>query len=341
MKNKSLFITALFVLALLVSACAPVAANPAAAVPQRTITVAGTGTAYLTPDIAYLYLGVHTEKLTAAEAVAENNDQTQTVIQALQDFGIAANDIRTTNFSIWPIDKYDPATGLPSGEKSYAVDNTVYVTVRDLETLGDLLDTVVQAGANTVNSIQFDVADRDEALKDARAEAVQDAGEKAAELAAAAGVELGELQSVSFPDLQNYPIFDGRGGGGAAAEQGTSRMSALPATGETMPLILAATSDTTLSNASGPSRIAPLIWPRSAILHSAAASSVPGIFGLTVSTAERIATFGSSIPSRCASSIAFWQMSTFASRSGRMLMAASVTSSSRGYVGTSMMKTCE
>src|SRR5688572_30734114 len=100
MKNKSLFITALFVLALLVSACAPVAANPAAAVPQRTITVAGTGTAYLTPDIAYLYLGVHTEKLTAAEAVAENNDQTQTVIQALQDFGIAANDIRTTNFSI-------------------------------------------------------------------------------------------------------------------------------------------------------------------------------------------------------------------------------------------------
>ena len=221
MKNKSIFIAAVFILALLVSACGtaiPVASNQAAPAPQRTISVAGTGTAYLTPDIAYLYLGVHTEKLTAAEAVAENNDQTEQVIQALRDFGIAANDIRTTNFSIWPIDKYDPATGVPSGEKSYAVDNTVYVTVRDLETLGDLLDTVVQAGANTVNSIQFDVADRDEALADARAEAVRDAGEKAQELAAAAGVELGELQSVSFPNLQNYPIFDGRGGGGAAAE---------------------------------------------------------------------------------------------------------------------------
>jgi len=219
MRNKSLFIAAVFVLALLVSACGtanPVVSNQAAAAPQRTISVAGTGTAYLTPDIAYLYLGVHTEKLTAAEAVAENNDQTETVIQALRDFGIAANDIRTTNFSIWPIDKYDPATGAPSGEKSYAVDNTVYVTVRDLETLGDLLDTVVQAGANTVNSIQFDVADRDEALADARAEAVRDAGEKAQELAAAAGVELGELQSVSFPNLQNYPIFDGRGGGAEA-----------------------------------------------------------------------------------------------------------------------------
>ena len=46
--------------------------------------------------------------------------------------------------------------------------------------------------------------------------------------------------------------------------------------------------------ASGPSRMPPLIWPRSAILQRAAASSVDWIFGLTVSTAERIATFGSS-----------------------------------------------
>ena len=221
MKTKSILIAAVFVLALLVSACGPTTVNQAAQPPLRTLSAAGTGTAYLTPDIAYVYLGVHTEKLTAAEAVAENNTQTETVIQALTDFGIDAKDIRTTNFSIWPMDKYDPASGMPTGEKTYAVDNTVYVTVRDLETLGDLLDTVVQAGANTVQSIQFDVADKDEALKTARADAVKDATEKAQELAAAAGVELGELQSVSFPDSQNYPIFDGRGGGGGAAEAAT------------------------------------------------------------------------------------------------------------------------
>ena len=33
-----------------------------------------------------------------------------------------------------------------------------------------------------------------------------------------------------------------------------------------------------------------MIWPRSAILHSAAASIVDGTFGLTVSIADRIAT---------------------------------------------------
>jgi uncharacterized protein len=216
MNTKSILLAAVFVLALVISACGPTTVNQAAPVPQRTISVSGKGTAYLTPDLAFLYLGVHTEKLTAAEAVAENNTQTEKVIQALKDFGIDEKDIRTTNFSIWPMDKYDPATGQPTGEKTYVVDNTVYVTLREIDRLGDLLDTIVSAGANTVNSIQFDVADKDAALKDARAEAVKDAAAKAQELAAAAGLQLGELQTVSFVDSPVYPIFDGRGGGGAA-----------------------------------------------------------------------------------------------------------------------------
>lgn len=212
MKRKSLIVVTLAVLALIVSACAPAVAGGSAASPS--LSVAGSGTAYLVPDIAYIYLGVHTELPSASEAVTSNNAQTETMIQALTDFGIDAKDIRTTNFSIYPFDKYDPLTGLSTGEKYYSVDNTVFVTVRDLNTLGDLLDTVVSAGANTVNSIQFDVADKDEALKTARADAIKDAKEKAEELAAAAGVTLGEIQSISFSDTQPYPIFEGRGGGG-------------------------------------------------------------------------------------------------------------------------------
>lgn len=218
MKVKSIFVVAVFALVLVLSACQPATINQAAPVPQRTLSVDGTGTAFLTPDIAYVYIGVHTEKLTASEAVEENNAQTQGVIQALTDSGIESKDIRTTNFTIWPFDKYDPISGAPSGEKYYAVDNTVYVTVRDLESLGDLLDTVIQAGANTIQSIQFDVADKDAALGPARTDAVKDATEKAQELATAAGVELGELQSVTYISSPNYPIFDGRGGGGGAAE---------------------------------------------------------------------------------------------------------------------------
>ena len=214
MKTKSLIVVAVM-LALLVSACGPTTINQAAP-PLRTLSVTGSGQTYLAPDIAYINVGVHTEKPTAAEAVAENTTQTQTVIDAIKKFGIDAKDIRTTNFSIWPTDKYDPVSGAPTGEKTYSVDNTVYVTVRDLDKLGDLLDTVVKAGANNVNSVQFDVADKDAALKTARADAVKDGQAKAKELAEASGLSLGEIQSIGFSDSVPYPIFDGKGGGAAA-----------------------------------------------------------------------------------------------------------------------------
>ena len=213
MKTKSLFVFTVIALALLASACAPAASNANV----RTLSVSGSGQAFLAPDIAYVYVGVHTENATAAEAVSENTSQTEKLMQAIQDFGIDAKDIRTTNFSIYPMDKFDPATGQPSGQKVYAVDNTVYVTVRDLDKLGDLLDTAVQAGANTVNSVQFDVAEKTEALKQARADAVKDAESQAQSLAQAAGLSLGEIQSIGFSEASPYPVFDGKGGGGAVA----------------------------------------------------------------------------------------------------------------------------
>jgi uncharacterized protein YggE len=219
MKTKSFVIAALMLFALLISACGSAPVSQGSQPRARTLSVSGSGEAFLAPDIAYIHIGVHTEAATAAEAVADNTTQTEELIQALIDFGIDANDIRTTSFSIWPIDQYDPVSGRPTGEKMYAVDNTVYVTVRELGGLGDLLDAAVTAGANTVNSIQFDVADKDDALQQARAEAVEDAREQAQAIAQSASLSLGEIQSISFIDPQPYPIFDGRGGGGGAAAE--------------------------------------------------------------------------------------------------------------------------
>jgi uncharacterized protein YggE len=223
MKTKSLIIFTVMALALVMSACAPAAGQNV-----RTLSVSGSGEALLAPDIAYIYIGVHTENPAAAEAVAENTTQTEELMQALRDFGIDPKDLRTTNFSIYPMDRFDPSTGMPSGEKVYAVDNTVYVTVRDLAKLGDLLDTAVQAGANNINSVQFDVAEKDEALKQARAEAVKDAEAQAQSLAQAAGLSLGEIQSISFFDVQPYPLFDGKGGGGMAAEAAAAAVPIQP-----------------------------------------------------------------------------------------------------------------
>jgi uncharacterized protein YggE len=102
------------------------------------------------------------------------------------------------------------------------VDNTVYVTVRDLDGLGDLLDDTIAAGANSINSIQFDVADKSAAVKEARAKGVEDAKTQAQELATAAGITLGNIQNISYYDNSPVPMFEGKGGGGGAMAADTS-----------------------------------------------------------------------------------------------------------------------
>jgi hypothetical protein len=98
---------------------------------------------------------------------------------------------------------------------------------------------------------------------------------------------------------------------------------ARPATGEAIFLILAASWLMALSNASGPSSTPPVIWPRSAILQRAAASTVEGTFGFTVSMADKIATRTSLNLRAWARSMAFCVMAILSSRVGAMLIAAS------------------
>src|SRR5688572_21334465 len=91
------FVFALLVFALVLSACAPGGAttiNQAAAPTVRTLNVNGVGQVYLTPDIAYIYVGVHTEDATASEAVEANKAQTNAVIEALKAAGVDEKDIQ-------------------------------------------------------------------------------------------------------------------------------------------------------------------------------------------------------------------------------------------------------
>ncbi len=217
MKIKTLIVSVVLLAAVALSACGPatIVANPAP--PQRTMNVNGTGTVNLTPDIAYINIGVHTEMPTAADAVSSNTTETQQVVDAIRKMGVDAKDIRTTNFSIYPNTQTDSQTGAKLGT-TYVVDNTVYVTVRKLENLGELLDATVKAGANSINSIQFDVEDKTAAIKQARDAAVKDARTQAQELATASGITLGDLQTVSFYDNIPTPTDAyGKGGGGGNA----------------------------------------------------------------------------------------------------------------------------
>jgi hypothetical protein len=222
MRNKLYFVVALVLVAAIMSAFTGIPdfqgknLQVSGTETPRTLNVTATGKAYLTPDVAYINIGVHTENADAAEAVASNNSQSQKVADALERFDIDPLDIQTTNFSIYPQQQYDPngkLTGL-----IYFVDNTVFVTVRDLSKLGDVIGAAVDAGANSINSIQFDAADRTKALSEARKAAVTEALAQARELATAAGVTLGDIQNInSYGVGMPMPVYEAKGIGGGGA----------------------------------------------------------------------------------------------------------------------------
>jgi len=220
MNKKYLVFSIVAVFALMVGACVPAATTNNYAAPEalRTLNVSGVGVVYLTPDIAYITIGVNTQRDNAAEAVEENKAQTSAVIQAIRDSSVDEKDIRTNNFSIWSNPRYDEF-GQINGT-TYVVDNTVNVTVRDLDTLGDLLDAAITAGANSIYSIQFDVEDKTAAQTEARAQAVEDAKVEASGLAEASGLTLGAIQNVSYYESGITPYFyGGKGGGGGAMSE--------------------------------------------------------------------------------------------------------------------------
>ena len=64
-------------------------------------------------------------------------------------------------------------------------------TVRDLNTLGETIDQVVAAGATRVQGIAFDLAKKDDAIRQAREAAVNDARAKAEQYATLTNVQLG------------------------------------------------------------------------------------------------------------------------------------------------------
>jgi uncharacterized protein len=71
--------------------------------------------------------------------------------------------------------------------------------VRNLQSLGQLLDTAVKAGANNISGINFDLKDQTkaQAITDARKLAVDSAKSQAQALADASGVGLGDLLTLS------------------------------------------------------------------------------------------------------------------------------------------------
>lgn len=157
------------------------------------------------PDVAEVGAGVTTRAATAREALSQNSQAMDRIIARLRQLGIAGEDIQTSNFNLSPQYDYNQQSG-EQVFRGYNVSNQVQVKLRDLPRAGEILDALVNAGANTIYGPNF-MLENDEAAKaEARAQAFARGRRMAEDYARMAGYSSVRLLEISESVQNRGPI---------------------------------------------------------------------------------------------------------------------------------------
>jgi len=174
---------------------------------QGGISVSGSGSISVEPDLAILNIGVEATGKTVSFARSEAATAMDSVVSSLKKEGILTKDIQTQQLTIYPRYDYQTNKQVLTG---YSVTNTTRVKVRDLSKVGKIVDNAAASGGDYVriNGISFNVEDTDQYMESLRKQAVQKAQIKAEEYADSAGVKLGSLRSLTeigaqFPHMSS------------------------------------------------------------------------------------------------------------------------------------------
>ena len=258
--NKWNYVTALAIIALVIVSVFAITrptmmASGTGNTAQKIITVNGVGTVEASPDEAILVLAVTNQAATAEQAAKDNADTASRVIDAILGLslskGITKDDITTIDYSLTPVysqpDKCVTTTEVPQppGDTKpqvicttttpqlvgYAVRNAVQVTVKDMNSIGKVLDAATGAGANEISGISFTFTSGTYASlqKQALQNAIQDASGQAQAMATALGVHITGVVSVNpayvYRPYINYKAETSSSGASTPIQTGTLQVT--------------------------------------------------------------------------------------------------------------------
>ncbi|MFA5080596.1 MAG: SIMPL domain-containing protein [Candidatus Paceibacterota bacterium] len=179
------------------------------------ININKTGTVYAVPSVGLISLNSTISAKTIAEALKQNNERISRVVIFLKSQGIASEDIKTSNFNVYPnyewIKTEDTFSNVTTeGQRKiagYEVSQTTEVKIRDLNKIGLVIDGAIEAGINNVSDLSFVVEDEDAARAQAREKAISAAKIEAQNIADKLGVKLGSVsnynESFSIPSYRS------------------------------------------------------------------------------------------------------------------------------------------
>lgn len=200
--QRSLMVVLILMLTLAGCAAPPAQTLEIVQEKERSIVVSGSGEVMVTPDKAQFVVGILSQDKKLESAKEANDEIARKVLAVLKQHDIAAEDIKTDFLYIQP-----KSSDYASAIYAYSVSKSIKVIVRDLNDLESIISDVLDAGANRLYGLSFEVTDVEKYEQEARTKAIQAAKEKAVAMAGDLGQEIGEpiyISESTFISRRSY-----------------------------------------------------------------------------------------------------------------------------------------
>ncbi len=172
----------------------PFSVNSVTTQKSSTFDVSATGKVTVQPDIASINVGIQVNGSTVKATKEQINSVITKVSSEIKQLGVKEEDIQTTNYNINP--EYDYSGGTQK-IKGYSASTNLYVKVKQIDKVNQVIDAATSNGANQVGGINFELDDKAKAQNEARTKAVAEAKQKAEDAAKIAGFKLGRIVNYS------------------------------------------------------------------------------------------------------------------------------------------------
>jgi len=171
-----------------------------------SITVAGSGIVEVSPDTAFLRVGISETAETTREAMAQTEEGIRSILEAASALGISEDRIRTGRLNIFPEYRWKEGESILIGQKA---SQTLEIELNQLKTRPELLSGLLEklGGINgiEISDLRFDTSDKEPWFEKARERAFQNALQKAQQLADLSGRTLRAPLSITENSRSGLP----------------------------------------------------------------------------------------------------------------------------------------
>jgi hypothetical protein len=163
----------------------------------------------LDPNFATITFAVENTASDAKKAVAENNEKSNKIVNAIKAISSAQTDtIKTTNFSVRPV--YSTSSTGKRTIKNYMAVNSVKVETKDISKVASFIDAAINNGANRTDNLRYTLQNERTICNELYPSMVKELKNTAASIATAAGSSLDGIKQLNVSCSTNSYVSNGR-----------------------------------------------------------------------------------------------------------------------------------